>query len=131
MSKKSEKELDPDIIWTDKKRPFFGLPLSFTRYTLYKDRLYITVKFISVHEEEIRLYRIFDITLTKSIFERLFKVGTITCHSADVSSPVLQIKNIKNPDEVRTKLSELVEEYRDEKNITTGELLTPGTMYRR
>lgn len=130
MSKNSEKEIDPDIIWTDKKRPIFGLPLSFTKYTLYKDRLYITVKFISVHEEEVRLYRIFDITLTKSIFERIFKVGTITCHSADVSSPVLQIKNVRNPEEVRTKLSELVEEYRDEKNIATGEFLTPG-MYRR
>ena len=117
--------------WRERKRTLFGLPISFTRYTLYKDRLYITVKFISVHEEEIRLYRIFDITLTKSIFERIFKVGTITCHSADVSTPVLEIKNVKNPDEVRTKLSELVEEYRDEKNITTGEFLTPGTMYRR
>lgn len=131
MSKKEKKEVDPDIIWTDKKRPFFGLPLSFTRYTLYKDRLYITVKFISMHEEEIRLYRIFDITLTKSLFERLFKLGTITCHSADVSTPVVQIKNVRKPDEIRTKLSELVEEYRDEKNIATGEFMSTGPMYRR
>ena len=125
MSNK-EKTLDPDIIWQDKKRPFFGLPLSFTTYTLYKDRLYTTVKFLSVHEDEVRLYRIFDITLTRSLFERLFGVGTITCHSADVSAPVLEIKNIKNSEKVRTQLSELVEAYRDEKNITAGEFLTPN-----
>lgn len=115
-----------EVLWTDKKRPFFGLPLSFTKYTLYRDRLYVRVQFLAMHEEEIRLYRIFDITLTKTLFERIFKVGTITCHSADISSPILQLKNIKNPEEVRTMLSELIEEYRDEKNITTGEFLNPG-----
>ena len=47
-----------DIIWTDKKRTLFGLPLSFTKYTLTKEKLIITVKFLALHEEEIRLYRI-------------------------------------------------------------------------
>ena len=128
---KKQKEKDPNIIWQDKKRPFFGLPLSFTTYTLYKDRLYTTVKFLSMHEDEVRLYRIFDLTLTRSLFERIFGVGTITCHSADVSSPVVEIKNVKNAEMVRTKLSELIEEYRDEKNITTGEFLAPGRMQQR
>lgn len=125
---KEEKVVDSNIIWQDKKRPFFGLPLSFTTYTLYKDRLYTTVKFLSVHEDEVRLYRIFDITLTRTLWERLFGVGTIICHSADISAPVLEIKNVKNPEKVRTKLSELVEAYRDEKNVTAGEFLTPNRM---
>lgn len=123
--------VNSEVLWTDKKRPFFGLPISFTKYTLYKDKLYVTVKFITMHEEEIRLYRIFDITLRKSLFERIFGVGTIICHSADVSSPVLEIKNIKNPEAVRTKLSELVEKYKEEKNIMTGEYISPGMVYRR
>ena len=127
----NEKNFVNDIIWQDKKRPFLGLPLSFTTYTLYKDRLYTTVKFLSVHEDEVRLYRIFDITLTRSLFERIFGVGTITCHSADISAPVLEIKNVKNPEKVRTKLSELVEAYRDEKNVTAGEFLSPGRMQSR
>ena len=123
---KEENVKNPEILWQDKKRPFFGLPLSFTTYTLYKDRLYTTVKFLSVHEDEVRLYRIFDITLTRSLFERMFGVGTIICHSADVSAPVLEIRSVKNPEKVRTQLSELVEKYRDEKNITAGEFLTPN-----
>lgn len=119
-----------EVLWKDKKRPFFGLPLSFTTYTLHRDKLYTTVKFISMHEEEIRLYRIFDITLTRTLFERIFGVGTIICHSADVSTPVLEIKYVKNPEKVRTLLSELVEKYRDEKNVTTGEFLNPNMMQR-
>ncbi len=116
------------VLWKDKKRPFFGLPLSFTTYTLYRDKLYTTVKFISMHEDEVRLYRIFDITLTRSLFERMFGVGTIICHSADVSSPVTEIRSVKNPEKVRTLLSELVEKYRDEKKVTAGEFLNPGMM---
>ena len=119
-----------DILWKDKKRPIFGLPLSFTTYTLYRDRLYTTVKFISMHEDEVRLYRIFDITLTRSLFERLFGVGTIICHSADISAPVMEIRSVKNPEKVRTMLSELVEKYRDEKNVTAGEFLNPTMMQR-
>ena len=115
---------DTAVIWTDKKRPFFGLPLSFTRYTLFKEKLYTTVKFITVNEEELRLYRIIDITLKKSLFERLFKVGTILCHSADATTPVLEIKNIKEPEKVRTMLSELVEQSRLKNNIATGEFIS-------
>lgn len=127
---KGKNNEESGILWRDKKRPFFGLPLSFTTYTLYKDKLYTTVKFISMHEDEVRLYRIFDITLTRSLFERLFGVGTIICHSADVSSPVMEIKSVKNPEKVRTLLSELVEKYRDEKKVTAGEFLNPSMMQR-
>ena len=122
---------EKEILWTDKKRPLFGLPISFTRYTLYSDRLYTTIKFIAVNEEELRLYRIIDITLKKSLFERMFGVGTILCHSADATTPVLEIKNVREPEKVRTLLSELVEKNRTEKNIATGEFITTdGRMYR-
>lgn len=127
---KNNKVENSGILWKDKKRPIFGLPLSFTTYTLYRDRLYTTVKFISMHEDEVRLYRIFDITLTRSLFERIFGVGTIICHSADISAPVMEIRSVKNPEKVRTLLSELVEKYRDEKNVTAGEFLNPNMMQR-
>lgn len=114
------------ILWTDKKRPWFGLPISFTRYTLFEDKLYTTIKFIAVNEEELRLYRIIDITLNKSLFERMFGVGTILCHSADATTPVLEIKSVKEPEKVRTLLSELVEKSRAQNNIATGEFINTG-----
>ncbi len=112
-----------EILWTDKKRPFFGLPLSFTRYTLTRDKLIITIKFLSVHEEEIRLYRIMDVTLRQSLFQRMFGVGTLHCCSVDVSTPEFDIISIKIPKKVRDILSSAVEDQRKERKITSSEFM--------
>lgn len=112
-----------EIIWTDKKRPFLGLPLSFTRYTLTKEKLIITVKFLSIHEEEIRLYRIMDVTLKQSLFQRIFGVGTIHCCSADTSTPEFDITSVKIPKKVRDLLSDTVEKERHEKKIASAEFI--------
>ena len=50
-------------VWKDRKRTVFGLPWSFTRYLLYENKLVIDVGLFSRTEDEIRLYRIMDITL--------------------------------------------------------------------
>ena len=112
-----------DILWTDKKRPFFSLQLSFTRYTLTKDKLIITVQFLYLHEEEIRLYRIMDVTLKQSLLQRLFGVGKIHCCSVDVSSPEFDISSVKMPRKVRDILSEAVDTQRKERNVTSSEFI--------
>lgn len=116
-------EKTSEILWSDRKRPIFGLPLSFTKYTLFEDKLYVTVKFLSMHEEEIRLYRITDITLKRTLFDRIFGVGTILCHSSDTTTPTLEIRKVKNAENVRTMLSELIEKSRKANNVTTGEFV--------
>lgn len=110
-----------EILWTDKKRPLFGKPLSFTRYTLTEDKLLIKTGFLSIKEEEIQLYRIMDLTLHKSLFQRLFKVGTIHCCSADKTTPDLYIEDVRNPDEVKELISKQVEIRRDKKRISGSE----------
>ena len=112
-----------DIIWTDKKRTLFGLPLSFTKYTLTKEKLIITVKFLALHEEEIRLYRIMDVTLKQSLFQRIFGVGTIHCCSADTSTPEFDITSVKIPKKVRDILSDAVEQERQQKKIASAEFM--------
>ena len=112
-----------EIRWTDKKRPCFGLPLAVTRYTLTKDKLIITVQFLYLHEEEIRLYRIMDVTLKQSLLQRLFGVGTIHCCSVDVSSPEFDISSVKMPRKVRDILSEAVDTQRKERNVTSSEFI--------
>ena len=47
---------DP-VLWTDRKR-VLGLPLSFTRYSLTANKLVLNTGFMSLHEEEVRLYRV-------------------------------------------------------------------------
>ena len=112
-----------DVIWTDKKRTLFGLPLSFTSYTLTKEKLIVTVKFLTVHEEEVRLYRILDVTLRQSLFQRMFGVGTIHCCSADTSTPEFDIVSVKMPKKVRDILSDTVENEREQRRFTSTEFM--------
>ena len=112
-----------DILWKDRKRTFMGLPWSFTRYSLTGEKLLIDVGFLRRNEEEIRLYRILDITLKRSLGQRLFGIGTIHCCSADKSTPEFDIKNIKRPVEVKNLLSDLVEEERNKKRVSGREFM--------
>ena len=109
------------ILWQDRKRPIFGLPLSFTKYKLLEDKLLIDTGVLSVNQEEIRLYRIMDVTLKRSIWQRIFGVGTIHCCSADKSTPEFEIKDIKNSFEVKELLSSQIEKQRDPKRVSGRE----------
>ena len=62
--------MDETIVWKDRKRIFFGLPWTFTRYALTEEKLYIKTGVFSTREEEVRLYRIMDVTLKRSLWER-------------------------------------------------------------
>ena len=54
-----------EYLWKDRKR-YFGLPLSFTRYSLSEDRLFISVGLLNIKDDEILLYRVRDIDITAS-----------------------------------------------------------------
>lgn len=112
-----------NILWKARKRTLFGLPLSFTVYYLTENVLTIKSGFFNTKEEEIRLYRIMDITLNRTLEERIFGLGTIHCCSADKSTPEFDIKRIKHPREVRTILSDLVEKVRSERYVGIREYM--------
>ena len=113
----------PDYIWSDRKR-FMGMPLSFTRYAISEDRLFLSVGFFSIRDEEILLYRIRDITTSRTLWQRLFGVGTVTIASSDKTRPVLVLKNIKNPLYVKELLHEQVEEMKLRRRVRIGEVMT-------
>lgn len=112
-----------EIIWKDRKRPIFGLPLSFTKYRLTEEKLLINTGVLSIKEEKVQLYRIMDVTLKRSFWQRLFNVGTIHCCSGDKTTPEFDIKDIKNPSEVKEILSKNIEIQRDKKRIAGREFL--------
>lgn len=113
-----------DILWKDRKRTLFGLPWSFTRYSYSKEKLYIKTGFFNIKEEEVRLYRILDVTLNRKLGERIFGLGTIHCCSADKSTPEFDIRRIKNSEEVKEQLSDLIEAQRVEKRISGREFMS-------
>ena len=116
-------KLGVELIWKDRKR-YLGMPLSFTRYALSEDRLFLSVGFLSIKDDEILLYRIRDITTSRSIWQRLFGVGTVTVMSSDKTMPTLQMKNIKNPVAVKELLHRQVEEMKIRRRVRVGEIMT-------
>lgn len=117
-----------NILWEDSKRTLFGLPLSFTKYRLTNDRLFIESGLLNRREDEVRLYRILDISLSRTLGQRLFGVGTIHCCSADKTLKDFDILNVKNPRDVKEQLSELVEQERMAKRVTNREFMTHDDM---
>ena len=114
-----------DLIWKDRKR-FLGMPLSFTRYALSEDRLFLSIGFLSIKDEEVLLYRVRDITTRRSLWQRLFGVGSVTVVSSDKTMPTLMLKNIKNPLRVKELLHNQVEEMKLQRRVRVGEIMASG-----
>ena len=112
------------FVWQERKRIIFGLPFTFTTYALTKEKLLIRTGILNTKEEEIRLYRIMDVTLKRSLWERLFGLGTIHCCSADKSTPEFDIQWIPNSEEVKETLSHMVEEERMAKRVSSREFMS-------
>lgn len=113
-----------NIVWQDRKRTLFGLPWSFTKYSLTEEKLLIETGFLNKKEEEVRLYRIMDVTLKRSLGERIFGLGTIHCCSADRSTPEFDILRIKKSGKVKNMLSDMIEQQRTLKRVTSREFMS-------
>lgn len=111
-----------EYLWKDRKR-FLGMPLSFTRYRLSEDRLFCETGFLNVKCDEILLYRVRDLRLTMSLGQRVFGVGTVCVVSSDKSIPRLDLKNVKDPREVKELIHKNVEAAKDKRRMRATELL--------
>lgn len=112
-----------NVIWSDRKRTLFGLPLSFTKYTLTDERLFIETGFLNKKEDEVRLYRIMDVSLERKLGQRIFGVGTIHCCSGDKTLHDFDIKSVKKSRDVKEMLSECIEKQRVEKRVVNREFM--------
>ena len=110
-------------LWKDRKR-YFGMPISFTRYCLSDDRLFLSVGFLNIKDDEILLYRVRDIATTRNLWQRLFGVGTVTVVSSDKTMPTLVLKNVKDPVFVKELIHKQVEEMKIQRRVRFGEIAT-------
>ncbi|MBQ7259978.1 MAG: PH domain-containing protein [Lachnospiraceae bacterium] len=116
---------DLNILWKDRKRILlFGLPWTFTKYSFNEERFFMETGLFKTVENEVRLYRIMDLKLSRSFFQKLFDLGTITVASSDRSLHNFEIKNIKDSKNVKEKLSELVEAQRNAKRVMSREIMS-------
>ena len=95
-----------------KRTAFLGLPIYFTTYTITDELLTIKEGLLKITENDCYLYKIQDVTLTKTLMERMFGLGTITCHTGDTTNPVIELKHIKNGSEIKDYILKTSDELR-------------------
>lgn len=120
MARKNKKQIE--YIWKDRKR-ILGLPITFIKYRMSEDRLFFETGLFSVRGDEILLYRVRDISLTISFWQRFTGVGTVTVTSTDANVPVLAMKNIKRPRRVKELIHSQVEKSKIANRVRYTEMM--------
>lgn len=110
-------------LWKDRKR-YLGMPWSFTRYYMSEDRLFTSVGFLNIKDDEVLLYRVRDIDTERTLWQRLFGVGTVTVMSSDKTMPNMVLKNVKDPVYVKELIHQQVEEMKLKRRVRVGEIMT-------
>ena len=99
--------------YTERKRwVFLGLPFTFTKYTVKEDAVTIDKGFLNKVENDCYMYKIQDVTLQQSFFERMVKIGTIICYTGDTTHPELRMEHIKNSRTIKDFILKASEEAR-------------------
>ena len=93
-------EVDGEIV--ERKRwVLFGLPWTFTVYSINKDVLTVNTGFLSKQENDCYMYKIQDVQLKSTFFQRMSGLGDVVCYTGDTTDRELVLKNIKNSKDVK------------------------------
>ena len=93
-------EVDGEIV--ERKRwVLFGLPWTFTVYSINKDVLTVNTGFLSKQENDCYMYKIQDVQLKSTFFQRMSGLGDVVCYTGDTTDRELVLKNIRNSKDVK------------------------------
>ena len=88
-----------------------------TRYELTTERLKIRQVVLNKKMDDLELYRVRDFKLEKPFFLRLFSLGNIILQTSDKSHPVVILRAIKDGEEIREQIRNMVEACRVKKRV--------------
>lgn len=101
------------VAFRERKRIlFFGLPFTFTVYTVSNVVVTVDTGFLNREENDCYMYKIQDVTLKRSLVERMFGLGTVVCYTGDVTSPQLVLSHVKHAREIKEYLLDESEQAR-------------------
>ncbi len=110
-----------------KRLLFFGLPWTFTKYTIREDDVVINSGFLKTCENNCYMYKIQDVELQVSLVERIFGLGTVVCYTGDTTHPRLLLERIKNAKEIKDYiLKESEEARRKRRTLNTLDIGSEG-----
>ena len=107
--------------WSDRSR-IFGLPITFTKYSMSDDRIFCEKGLLNMKFEEILLYRVRDISMKITLGQRIFGVGSILLQSSDKPAPVREIKTVKHPSRVTEMIHQQVDQVKEQRRMRFGEV---------
>lgn len=114
-----------DIIWSDRKH-FLWFPWTFEVYRIGDGRIYTRKGLFNIEENECMIYRVLDISLRRTLLNRICGTGTIILRTKDASDSVLTLRNVTDSENVKAMISELVETEREEKGLLGREMFGAG-----
>src|SRR5690606_18722325 len=88
-------------------------------YTLTNERIKIRKQGLLTKElNDIELFKIKDTSVKQKMTDKVRNVGDIEIISADESDPVIVLKKVKDPHEVREKIRRAVKEAKEKAGVT-------------
>ncbi len=104
---------------------FLGLPFTFTKYRIKEDMITIDAGLFKTVESDCYMYKVQDVTLSSTLVEKMFRLGTIICNTGDTTHPVLKLEHIRNAKTIKEFILKESEEARIKRR--TVNMLDIGT----
>ena len=112
IQQENEREEEKKFYMERKCWLFFGLPFTFTKYTVTNEVITINEGFLSTKENDCYLYKVQDVELHTSFIERIFRLGTVACYTGDNTHPQLYLTHIHHAREIKNYILKASEEAR-------------------
>jgi len=94
------------------KAGFLNVPKEY--YVLTNERLKVTKQgIVTETRSDIELFKVKDITVKQKMKDKMMDIGEIEIISADESDPLMVLKQVKSPHDVREKIRSAAKEARE------------------